>query len=433
MLNLILQKISKIAKCFYKCTKVSSRQTKILIVDDHKINLIALKTKIEKLLPAIECDIAIGGRKAIKKAKKYPYNLINMDLQMPDIDGIETSRIIRENSITTPIIAATSLSYETFMEEVNKRGGINYMVDYIPKTAPSNYFMRAIAKHILTYKDDFSYLGDDKELIRNILKDKKIILADDQDLNRVMVSKIMDKYQVLCKEASSGEGVLDLYNKSLDNHGKSSLDAIITDINMPPFNGDQVSSEIRKIEISNKILFADRIPIIAISGDNSFDMVTKLFKSGMDDYFTKGDNFDNLAKILANFFIDIDIRENSLSDSDNKNSSSAQQEERVFNSSFIDNFSDSEKTKITKLFVEDCERTIANIKKYHQIKDLEKLNVNLHSLKGIVANFGAEKLSTYIKIIDKSVKADTAEDNWVSKVEELYEELAKYLKDLYLK
>ena len=147
--------------------------------------------------------------------------------------------------------------------------------------------MRSVTKLILDYSDDFGYLGSDKEKIFQVLEGRKIILADDQDLNRIMTKKILEKYRVISVEAKNGEEIITLYKESLDNLGKSSFDAIITDINMPPFDGDDASIEIRKIERQNAIPFNEKIPIIALSGDSSPEAIYGYFKAEMNDYFVK--------------------------------------------------------------------------------------------------------------------------------------------------
>jgi CheY-like chemotaxis protein len=117
-----------------------------------------------------------------------------------------------------------------------------------------------------------------------------------------MTKKILEKYQVICVEARNGNEINTLYKESLDKKGKSSFDAIITDINMPPFDGDDAAVEIRGIEHKNALAFQDRIPIIALSGDSSPSAIFGYLKVEMNDYFVKGKNFENLIKILANFF-----------------------------------------------------------------------------------------------------------------------------------
>ena len=403
-------------------TNLNSQKKRILLVDDHKINLIALKTKIEKYLPLMICDVANGGRESMAKVEKNNYHLIIMDIQMPDIDGIEASRKIKRISKDVPIIAATSLSYETFYSELRKKGSENDFALYINKTVSNNILMRSITKLILGYDDDFGYLGSDKEKIFQVLEGRKIILADDQDLNRIMTRKILEKYRVISVEAKNGEEIITLYKESLDNLGKSSFDAIITDINMPPFDGDDASIEIRKIERENAIPFNEKIPIIALSGDGSPDALYGYFKAEMNDYFVKGNNFENLIKIFANFFIkDVVSKEGDI-DENIDNLNEVESNNSILSNDFIKNFNNEERAKIIDLFIEDSAQIILKIKKYHEVGNLEMLNSCMHSLKGIVANIGAKKLSDYIKNMDNVIKSENIRD-----INNLYDDLRKEL------
>lgn len=72
----------------------SELKPKILAVDDNPANLKLLCALMDDL--KIDYDACDGGRKAIALSKQNEYDLIFMDIQMPDLDGIETTRQIRE-------------------------------------------------------------------------------------------------------------------------------------------------------------------------------------------------------------------------------------------------------------------------------------------------------------------------------------------------
>ncbi len=80
---------------------------KILLVEDNKINQFYATSILEKW--NIESEIAENGQQAISMLKKHPFDLILMDMQMPVMDGLQATRIIRkEISKTLPIIALTA-------------------------------------------------------------------------------------------------------------------------------------------------------------------------------------------------------------------------------------------------------------------------------------------------------------------------------------
>jgi CheY-like chemotaxis protein len=87
----------------------SARDVKILVVDDIEINLELTGAMLSSF--DINFDLAKGGEEALKLAQANTYDMIFMDHMMPGMDGIETTRRIRELKspcATVPIIALTA-------------------------------------------------------------------------------------------------------------------------------------------------------------------------------------------------------------------------------------------------------------------------------------------------------------------------------------
>jgi PAS domain S-box-containing protein len=105
--------------------------TKILIVEDNRINMLLAKKLIKKIIPNCTIFEAKDGKEAIKIYKKETLDIILMDIQMPKKNGFETTIEIRKLSRSTspPIIALTA---GIFIEEKDKclESGMN---DYISK------------------------------------------------------------------------------------------------------------------------------------------------------------------------------------------------------------------------------------------------------------------------------------------------------------
>ncbi|MEZ5014848.1 MAG: ATP-binding protein [Chitinophagales bacterium] len=68
---------------------------KILLVEDNAFNQLVAVDTLEILFPGLQVDVADNGRNAIAKASEGGYALILMDIQLPDIDGMEITRFIR--------------------------------------------------------------------------------------------------------------------------------------------------------------------------------------------------------------------------------------------------------------------------------------------------------------------------------------------------
>lgn len=112
-------------------------EAKILVVDDTKANLVALKV----LLKPIKADIitAESGEQALLAAQQNEDHiaLILLDVQMPVMDGFEVARLLHENEKTRslPIIFITANHEEAHIEEAYLTGAVDYIQKPIRKTA----------------------------------------------------------------------------------------------------------------------------------------------------------------------------------------------------------------------------------------------------------------------------------------------------------
>ncbi len=83
---------------------------RILIVDDEESIVTLLKYNMEN--SGFETDVAYNGQDAINKAESSMYDLIVLDLMLPEIDGMEVCRTLRMNQVNTPILMLTAKDEE---------------------------------------------------------------------------------------------------------------------------------------------------------------------------------------------------------------------------------------------------------------------------------------------------------------------------------
>jgi len=118
-------------------------KAKILVVEDVSLNQLLMKTLLEEF--GFEMVIAGNGKIAVEKLKKETFDLILMDLQMPEMNGFEATEYIRNQlKLETPIIALTADVTTVDLEKCKKIG----MNDYISKPIDDKLLFKKINKYL---------------------------------------------------------------------------------------------------------------------------------------------------------------------------------------------------------------------------------------------------------------------------------------------
>ncbi|MDR0562507.1 MAG: response regulator [Spirochaetaceae bacterium] len=117
---------------------------RILVVDDIEINREILVSLLEPTL--LEIDSAATGAEAVELCRKYPdrFDLIFMDVQMPEMDGFEATRLIREMSASIPIIAMTANVFREDIEQCLAAG----MDDHVGKPIDVKDILEKLKKYL---------------------------------------------------------------------------------------------------------------------------------------------------------------------------------------------------------------------------------------------------------------------------------------------
>ena len=136
---------------------------RLLLADDNPVNCeVALD-----LLRAVglEADIAMDGQEAVQKARENDYALILMDLQMPQLDGIEATRRIRAmpDRRHTPILAMTANAFSEDRLACVDAG----MSDFVPKPVDPEILYAVLLKHLPTPATSPEPVSQAREAVRN--------------------------------------------------------------------------------------------------------------------------------------------------------------------------------------------------------------------------------------------------------------------------
>jgi CheY-like chemotaxis protein len=100
--------------------------TRILLVEDNEMNRDMLSRRLER--KGYEVELAVDGRQGVDKAKTLEYDLVLMDMSLPEIDGWEATRELRADPATKelPIIALTAHAMSGDRERALEAGCDDY-------------------------------------------------------------------------------------------------------------------------------------------------------------------------------------------------------------------------------------------------------------------------------------------------------------------
>ena len=162
-------------------TLLKGAKKKILVVDDHELN----RDLLVLLLKEYNCNAvtAQNGNEAIQLLKEKKFDLVLMDVQMPEINGIEATQIIRNHlTLDVPVIACTA-----FSQPVEKQAcALAGMNDYLGKPIDEAELLKLLNK----------YLNQNKEAEKNYAlvnyNQIKGITGSNKELTDVILSKAID-------------------------------------------------------------------------------------------------------------------------------------------------------------------------------------------------------------------------------------------------
>jgi two-component system sensor histidine kinase/response regulator len=250
---------------------------RILGVDDNATN----RTILTKTLEGFGCrvDTVASGTKAVEALRAAnrdadPYQVVLLDMQMPDMDGEQTARAIQSDPALREvrIIVLTS---------IGQRGDATHM----EALGCSGYLLKPVRQNML-YEALLAILGHKEEptatmINRHLLMEFKgsnqwILLAEDNPINQKLAVILLNKAGYSVDAVENG---LQVVEKAKE--GKYS--AILMDVQMPQMDGLEATQRIREWEA----IHPRHIPIIAMTAHAMQGDRERCLAAGMDDYVSK--------------------------------------------------------------------------------------------------------------------------------------------------
>lgn len=260
----------------------------VLVVDDDQILCESVSEILNEL--GMQCSWVLSGREAVDRVAAAheaaeDFFAVILDWIMPDIDGLETLKRIRKKvGIDMPIIIVSAYDFSEIEDKFRLAGADAFITKPLFKSKMVHTFHkfcridRSDARSALRERSDAALDG------------KKLLLAEDNELNREIAVELLETHGLLIDTAENGSIAV----KKFEASAPGEYAGILMDIQMPVMDGYKATKMIRSLERED----VRTIPILALTANAFASDIGKAHSVGMNDHIAKPIDIEILMEIL---------------------------------------------------------------------------------------------------------------------------------------
>ena len=381
------------------------RGQQVLIIDDCLESRMIQGKILESF--GFQVETASSGEESLdllKESKETPrpIQLILMDWLMPGMDGIETSRRIRDQlKLPVPIIMMTAFGREQERRHA-KRVGVNA---FLPKPISSSTLfdtiMDAFGREVAPKQAE--PFTTETTLYEKRLRGVRVLLAEDNPINQDVIRAVLEEANMMVEIVSNGK-------KAISALRAKEYDIVLMDVQMPVMDGFEATTNIRKD------MGEDAPPIVALTAHAMKGDEERCLAAGMDAYISKPISQNRLFRTIWRLTKDKSYEPRRM---DAKEGPA--QKERVSEKGLPDvvpglhikkalssiQIQPEVYRQILDKFLTTHHSIVTKIKNAYAAKDWESFRHHAHSLKGSAGNIGAYELQRAAEQLEKA--ADTGD------------------------
>ncbi|MEW6279546.1 MAG: response regulator [Candidatus Eremiobacterota bacterium] len=255
------------------------RGLNILVVDDHPVNR---RVFCEQLaLWGCRATEATSGAEALELlGTAERFDLILLDMMMPEMDGRETAQILRGNPAWTriPLVLLTSMG-------VDRDRFLDMGFQKVLTKPVRQGQLRTTLLECLGAAEARQTASNGKRASN--LEGLRVLVAEDNPVNQKVVTRMLERAG--CRIHTVGNG-----KEALHSYSQFSFDVVLMDVQMPEMDGLQATEAIRRVEVERGF----RTPIIALTANAMEGDRERILAAGLDDYLPKPIRSDALVDKL---------------------------------------------------------------------------------------------------------------------------------------
>ncbi len=409
------------------------QKERMLVVDDNAQARIILS----EMLKTMECRVeeAESGAQAIyllleADRMEDPFQIVYMDMQMPEMNGIQTFLKIKSSMLKTEphCIMVTGYGREEVFREAESAGIEQVLVKPVNHMVLYESTARILYGHTSqkAERNKGSYQPVSQELC--LIKGASILLVEDNELNQQVALELLQEGSFKTEVAENGK-------IAVQKVGEKSYDLVLMDMQMPVMDGIEATKRIR-----NDYGF-DQMPIIAMTANVMQGDKERCIEAGMNDFLAKPIEPEQLFDMLLRWITPkfpkscaLD-EQNSIQEKEKAVQTEPELELHISNLNVevgLKRVLGKQNFYISMLrkFVSNQGGTAYEIEKSLNEKDFETAKRLAHTLKGVAGSIGAEQLQSKASELEQAISPDQDQEDVINKLSETRAKLEELITDL---
>ena len=269
---------------------VSLRGLKVLVVDDHATN----RRILEEILKSweMEAELVESGSAAIAaleaatqasaSSDESPFDIVLMDLMMPEMDGLETVAIIRENEAfaEVPVLLLSSADRAGYSARSRSLGIARSLI----KPIKQSDLLEAIGAALEAAPPVETRRSEAPEDESVAVESRRVLLAEDGAINQQVAVRLLEERGHSVVVVNNGRAAVEqVAAQASASSAEPPFDVVLMDVQMPEMDGLEATAAIRRAEAQT----GGHVPIVAMTAHAMKGDRDRFLAAGMDGYVAK--------------------------------------------------------------------------------------------------------------------------------------------------
>ena len=270
---------------------------RVLVVDDNAVSREIFGEMLRHF--HVEYGLAADAASALamlENTPDRPYDLVLMDWRMPGVNGDEAIRRIRASSAISAqpeVVMVSAYGREDVVHLAERAGAVGFVVKPVSPSSLLDGLLSALGGgRILGGGEMATAAAPPPHAIRPCLSGLRVLLVEDNEINREFASELLSAEGVVVQTALNG---LEAFERVQEQY----FDVVLMDIQMPVMNGFDATRRIRALATEPGNERFATLPIVAMSALAMAHDVENGLAAGMNEHVSKPIDPDLLMAVLA--------------------------------------------------------------------------------------------------------------------------------------